>query len=89
MATRLTTGKAVKRVVASSSHDARKRGALVITVTGTGSGAVLELRPLGKRRSVSVTVDTVYLYAVKLEADFIRREKAAAKKAKAQARRKA
>ena len=80
MPTRLTTGKHVTRAVPSQAHDARKRGELVINIIGTGKGAVLELRPLGRRKCVSVTVDSVYDYAVKLEVEHQRREKAKARK---------
>lgn len=82
MATTLTPGKHVTRAAPSRCHDARKSGALVVTLTGISNGAVLELRPKGRRKSVSVMLDSVYDFAVKLEADAIRRERLAAKRAK-------
>ena len=64
--TRLRRGGAVTRVVPSAHHDCRKSGELVVTITGTGAGAVLTFKPLRSRKAeYSIPVDAVLSIAIK------------------------
>lgn len=71
--------KPVFRETDTAVRDKSKRRVLVV---GLVPGDVIRIRPKGTHQEYDITVEQAYRYAAKLKGDALRREKAAAKKAK-------
>lgn len=75
MPTYLKAGKRVVRLVPAIHHDGRSRGGFVVAVESLGSVATVSVRLPHCRKTYEMTVDEVYVYAVKKAVDKAKKEK--------------
>lgn len=68
--------KPIRRETDTIVRDKSKRRVLIV---GLEPGDVITVRPKGTRKSYSVSVESVYMFAARIEGERIRRERKAGK----------